>query len=103
MLTDQLNAAIHNLTQLLEKATDPDNRKLLLAQQDQLSSQLQAMIDTLATQSLPEYAAAASALEEANQMAEAAKADLDKVAATLTAMAGAIDKVAGLAAKIGLA
>ena len=102
MLTDQLSTALTNLTQLITRTKDPVARKQLMDQQDQLAGQLQAGIDDLVAQALPEYAAATAALEAANQMAVAAKADLDKLAATITAMAKAVDKGVALAAKVGV-
>jgi len=52
---------------------------------------------------LPEYDAAAEALNDANAEAEAAKKKLDKVAGTIKKFAAAIDKLAALAAKVAAA
>jgi uncharacterized UBP type Zn finger protein len=103
MLGDQLSDALTNLTQLIMKTKDPAKKKSLLNQHEQLAGELQILIDKMVDQALPEYAAATAALETANQQAEAAKLDLDKLAASITSMAKAIDKVMLLAAKVGLA
>jgi len=102
MLGDQLSDALTNLTQLILKTKDPAKRKRLMEQHEQLAGELQILVDKMVDQALPEYVAATAALEEANLLAEAAKLDLDKLAATITSMAKAIDQVVLLAAKVSL-
>jgi hypothetical protein len=102
MLGDPLSTALTNLTKLIIREKNPDTLKLLLDQQERLAGELQVFIDRVVDQTLPEYAEATTALETANKLAEAAKADLDKVAATITAMARAADKVSALAVKVGV-
>src|SRR5262249_60347765 len=57
-------------------------------------------VDKVVDETLPEYDAAAEALNDANADAEAAKKKLDKVAGTIKKFAAAIDKLAALAAKV---
>jgi hypothetical protein len=102
MLGDELSQALTTLTQLITRTPDPGARQALLAQHEQLAGALQVFIDRLVEPTLPEYAAATKALKSANQLAQAAKADLDKLAATLEAMAKAIRKVVALAVAVGL-
>jgi hypothetical protein len=102
MLGDELSTALTNLTKLIIREKNPDNLKLLMDQQERLAGELQVFIDRVVDQTLPEYAEATTALETANKLAEAAKADLDKVAATITAVARAADKVSVLAVKVGV-
>jgi methylphosphotriester-DNA--protein-cysteine methyltransferase len=103
MLGDQLSAALAHLTQLITRTTDPEARAALLRQHERLAGALQVLIDRMVDPALPEYAAATKALKTANQLAEAAKVDLGKLAATLESMSKAISKVVALAAAVGLA
>ena len=102
MLGDQMSTALTNLTQLLTRTADAGARKQLLDQHEQLAGELQVFIDNLVDPTLPEYAEATKALKSANRLAAAAKADLDKLAATIESMAKAIGKVTALAAAVGL-
>lgn len=102
MLGSEMSEMLTNLTQLIIRTPDPDTRKKLAKQHERLSSMLQSLIDKTVDAALPEYAAAAAALKVANQQAEAAKKNLDKVADAITSVADAIGKVAALVAKIAV-
>jgi hypothetical protein len=102
MLGDQLSTALTNLTQLITRTADPGTRKILMDQHEQLAGELQVFIDQLVDPTLPDYAEATKALKAANHLATEAKANLDRLAATIESMAKAIAKVTALAAAVGL-
>jgi len=99
----QLSTALTNITELVVKTKSDSERRQLLDQQRAIASDLQTFIDKVVDAALPEYQAATKALIEANQAAEEAKKDLDKIAETIKKFATAADKVAQLAKKVGAA
>jgi len=102
-LGDQLSAALTNITALIIKTASTSERTTLTEQQAQIAGDLQVFVDRTVDDSIDEYAAATTALDGANAEAVAAKADLDRIAATITKFADAVDKVSALAAKLAAA
>lgn len=99
----QLSIALTNITELIVKTKSDSQRQQLLDQQRAIAGDLQTFIDKVVDATLPEYQEATNALIEANQAAEAAKRQLDKIAETITKFASAADKVAQLAKKVAAA
>lgn len=102
-LGEELRAALSNITALIIKTESKSERTRLTRQQAKIAGQLQVFVDGVVDKALPEYEEATNALNAANAEAKAAKEKLDKVAATIKKFAHAIDKLAALAAKVGLA
>jgi len=102
-LGEELSDSLSNITALIVKTQSNSERTRLLKQQAQIAGQLQVFVDKVVDDTLPEYDAAAEALNDANAEAEAAKKKLDKVAGTIKKFAAAIDKLAALAAKVAAA
>lgn len=99
-LGEELSAALSNITSLIIKTESKGERTKLTRQQAQIAGQLQVFVDGVVDEALPEYIEATAALNAANDEAEGAKKNLDKVAATIKQFAAAIDKLAALAAKV---
>src|SRR5262249_54817083 len=102
-LGEELSDSLSNITALIVKTQSKGERTRLLKQQAQIAGQLQVFVDEVVDESLPEYDAAAEALNEANAEAEAAKKKLDKVAGTSKRLAAAIDKGAARGARAAAA
>jgi hypothetical protein len=102
-LGEELSAALTNITSLIIKTESSSERAKLTQQQAKIAGQLQVFVDKVVDEALPEYKAAAEALNAANAEAAAAKEELDKVAATIKKVAAAIDKLVVLAAKVAVA
>jgi hypothetical protein len=94
-LGEELSASLSNITALIIKTESRSERAKLTRQQARIAGQLQVLVDNVVDQTLPEYEAAAAALNRANAEAEAAKKRQDRVAATIRKLA-----VAALAAKV---
>jgi hypothetical protein len=99
-LGEELSASLSNITALIIKTESRSERAKLTRQQARIAGQLQVLVDNVVDQTLPEYEAAAAALNRANAEAEAAKKRQDRVAATIRKLAVAIDELAALAAKV---
>ena len=99
-LGEELSAALSNITSLIIATESKSERKKLIQQQTKIAGQLQVFIDKMVDEALREYKAATEALNAANDEAEAAKKDLDRVAATIKKFATAIDRLGALAEKI---
>ena len=97
-LGEELSASLSNLTALIIKTESRSERTKLTRQQARIAGQLQALVDNVVDETLPEYEAATGALRAANAEAEAAKRKLDRVAATIRKFAVAIDELVALAA-----
>ncbi|MDZ4165553.1 MAG: hypothetical protein U1C55_10540 [Smithellaceae bacterium] len=102
-LGEELSASLSNITALIIKTESKSERTKLTRQQAQIAGQLQVFVDKVVNEALPEYEAATEAMNVANAEAEAAKKNLDKIAATIKKFAAAIDKLVALAAKVGAA
>lgn len=102
-LGEELSASLSNITALIIKTESKSERTKLTRQQAQIAGQLQVFVDKVVNEALPEYEAATEAMNVANAEAEAAKKNLDKIAATIKKFAVAIDKLVALAAKVGAA
>jgi hypothetical protein len=99
-LGEELGAVLENITALMIATDSASERSSLSQLQANIAGRLQVFVDGLANEALPEYKAAAAALNEANEEAEAAKKDLDRVANTIKRVADAIDRLDILAAKV---
>lgn len=88
-LGEELSAALSNITSLIIKTESKSERMKLIRQQAKIAGQLQVFVDKVVDEALPEYAEAAAALNAANDEAEAAKRELDKLAALATKVAAA--------------
>ena len=99
-LGEELSASLSNITALIIKTESRSERAKLTRQQARIAGQLQVLVDNAVDDTLPEYEAAAEALNAANAEAEAAKRRQDRVAATIKKLAVAIDELAALAAKV---
>lgn len=96
----ELRASLINITDLIMRTASKRERARLTRQQAQIAGQVQMLVDKIVDERLPEYAAAARALNAANVEAERAREKLDRVAATIKKFAAAIDKLAALAATV---
>jgi hypothetical protein len=99
-LGEELSVSLSNITALIIKTESRSKRAKLTRQQARIAGQLQVFVDNVVDETLPEYEAAAEALNAANAEAEAAKRRQDRVAATIKKLAVAIDELAALAAKV---
>jgi archaellum component FlaC len=99
-LGEELSAALSNITALVIKTENKNERTQLTRQQAQIAGQLQVFVDQVVDEALPEYEEATDALNAANTEAEAAKKKLDKVASSIKKFATAIDKLESLAEKV---
>jgi len=100
-LAAQLAILMQELTDTIVRTPDKAERDRLLAQQDQVRAQRQALIDKTVAEHLAEYQAATAAVNESIKALQATKADIAKVAKaidTLATVVSALVKVAAAAA-----
>ncbi len=97
---ENLSQAISELTDTIEQLPDGKRRDKLIEQQKALAAELQALIDKNVKADTIEYRKATAALEKANDSLVAARADIRNVAATIDAVAQAVEAVAALAASL---
>ena len=83
----ELRKLLIEMTELIIETRSKKKREELLRQQAQVAGELQVLVDKVVDDALPEYQEATKAIAAASNAAKAAKADLDKTAAT-------IDKIA---------
>ena len=96
-LGERTNKALTDLADLIKKARSLDELDSLLDKQRKLAQTLESLIDGKLVSTLPEYKKATAALKSANAAADAAKADMDKVATYIKRIARAISLLGKLA------
>lgn len=87
-----------DLTQMILLATSNQQMTKLLDEQSRLAAQIQVLIDKIWDEATTQYKNALDALKAANEMAEQAKEDLDKIASYIRKVGRALDVVAKLVA-----
>lgn len=95
-----ISSLLADITDLILRTTDVDEKIKLQAQQRKLAEKLQILVDETVSKVLPEYVEAQAKLEKAVKAAKDAKGDLSKLADAISKIATAITKVTALAAKI---
>jgi len=100
-IVDQnLPQTISQLTDLIDDLPDGPQRDELIRQQRVLGRQLQTLINRNVREDTSRYLAATAALEKTNAALVSARADIRKVAETITAVAQAVEAIAALAASL---
>lgn len=99
-LGEEISMALSNITALIIKTDNTNERNQLTRQQAKLAGQLQIFVDQTVDEALPEYEEATEALNAANGEAASAKRKLDKIASSIKKFADAITKLESLAEKV---
>lgn len=97
---DQSRKTLTDLTQLILLASAPKEMETLLNMQTLLAEQAQVLIDKVLVETANEYKAALRALKKANDFAEEAKSDLDKISQYIKSVGRALDVLAKLIATL---
>lgn len=93
----ELSEALENISTMMIRAKGADQKKLSELTH-RISGDLRELVDKQVVKALPEYKRATLALEQANDEAEEALKDINKIAAAIKELSSAIDAVSKLAA-----
>lgn len=93
----ELSEALENISTMMIRAKEADQKKLCDLTH-RISGDLRELVDKQVVKALPEYKHATLALEQANDEAEEALKDINKIAAAIKELSSAIDAVSKLAA-----